>query len=72
MPFFITPAYVDSLWLINSAVLAVHNLMIARFGGTDGIRDEGLSGHQWIDLDRGRSVGHRDDIVACRVRDRRA
>lgn len=25
-----------------SAVLAVHRLMIARFGGADGIRDEGL------------------------------
>ena len=30
------------MWLIQSAALAVHNMMIARFGGTDGIRDEGL------------------------------
>ena len=32
----------EPVWLIQSAVLAVHNMMIARFGGTDGIRDEGL------------------------------
>lgn len=32
----------EPIWLIKSAVLAVHNMMIARFGGTDGIRDEGL------------------------------
>ena len=32
----------EPVWLIRSAVLAVHRLMIARFGGADGIRDEGL------------------------------
>ena len=32
----------EPIWLIQSAVLAVHNMMIARFGGTDGIRDRGL------------------------------
>ena len=32
----------EPVWLIKSAVLAVHNMMIARFGGADGIRDEGL------------------------------
>ena len=32
----------EPIWLIKSAVLAVHNMMIARFGGTDGVRDEGL------------------------------
>jgi len=32
----------EPIWLIQSAVLAVHDMMIARFGGTDGIRDEGL------------------------------
>ncbi len=32
----------EPIWLIKSAVLAVHNMMISRFGGTDGIRDEGL------------------------------
>ena len=32
----------EPIWLIKSAVLAVHNMMIARFGGTDGMRDEGL------------------------------
>lgn len=32
----------EPIWLIKSAVLAVHNMMITRFGGTAGIRDEGL------------------------------
>ncbi len=32
----------EPVWLLRSAVLAVHRLMIARFGGADGIRDEGL------------------------------
>lgn len=32
----------EPIWLIKSAVLAVHNMMIARFGGTNGVRDEGL------------------------------
>ena len=32
----------EPIWLIKSAVLAVHDLMIARFGGTAGIRDVGL------------------------------
>lgn len=32
----------EPVWLIKSAVIAVHNMMIARFGGADGIRDEGL------------------------------
>ena len=32
----------EPVWLLKSAVLAVHNMMIARFGGTTGIRDEGL------------------------------
>ena len=32
----------EPVWLIKSAVLAVHDLMIARFGGTAGIRDVGL------------------------------
>ncbi len=32
----------EPIWLIKSAVLAVHNMMIAQFGGTDGVRDEGL------------------------------
>lgn len=29
-------------WLLKSAVLAVHNMLIARFGGPGGLRDEGL------------------------------
>jgi len=32
----------EPAWLIKPAVIAVHNMMIARFGGADGIRDEGL------------------------------
>ncbi len=32
----------EPVWLIKSAVVATHNMMIARFGGADGIRDEGL------------------------------
>ena len=32
----------EPIWLLESAVLAVHNMMIARFGGTDGVRDRGL------------------------------
>jgi death on curing protein len=29
-------------WLLKSALITVHNMMIARFGGASGIRDEGL------------------------------
>ncbi|MFT5394199.1 MAG: death-on-curing protein [Gammaproteobacteria bacterium] len=29
-------------WLLKSAVLSIHNLMIVEFGGIDGLRDEGL------------------------------
>jgi death on curing protein len=32
----------EPTWLIKSAVFAVHSMTIARFGGADGIRDEGL------------------------------
>lgn len=32
----------EPVWLSHSAVLAVHHMMIARFGGLEGIRDEGL------------------------------
>ena len=32
----------EPVWLLRSAILAVHNMTIARFGGTAGIRDEGL------------------------------
>ena len=32
----------EPVWLLESAIIAVHNMMIARFGGSDGIRDEGL------------------------------
>ena len=32
----------EPAWLSCSAVLAVHHMMIARFGGSEGLRDEGL------------------------------
>lgn len=32
----------EPVWLLKSAVIAVHGRMIAEFGGTAGIRDEGL------------------------------
>jgi death-on-curing protein len=32
----------EPVWLLKPAVIAVHRMMIARFGGGDGIRDEGL------------------------------
>ena len=32
----------EPIWLTKSAIHAVHNMMIARFGGTDGIREESL------------------------------
>jgi death-on-curing protein len=32
----------EPVWLLKSAVIAAHSMMIARFGGLDGIRDEGL------------------------------
>jgi death-on-curing protein len=32
----------EPVWLLQSAVVAAHNMMIARFGGADGIRDKGL------------------------------
>jgi death-on-curing protein len=32
----------DPVWLLKPAVIAVHSMMIARFGGADGLRDESL------------------------------
>ena len=32
----------EPVWLLKPAIIAVHSMMIARFGGADGIRDEGL------------------------------
>ena len=32
----------EPVWLIRPAVVAAHNMMITRFGGADGIRDDGL------------------------------
>jgi len=32
----------EPVWLLQSAVIAAHNMLIVRFGGLDGIRDEGL------------------------------
>ena len=32
----------EPVWLLKPAILAVHNLLIARFGGPEGVRDESL------------------------------
>lgn len=32
----------EPVWLQKPAILAIHNLLIARFGGWVGVRDEGL------------------------------
>jgi death-on-curing protein len=32
----------EPVWLLKPAVIAVHGMLIDRFGGTDGIRDDGL------------------------------
>lgn len=32
----------EPAWLLKPTILAVHDLMIARFGGAHGLRDEGL------------------------------
>ena len=32
----------EPVWLLKPAVLAVHSMMITRFGGSEGLRDEGL------------------------------
>ena len=32
----------EPVWLLKPAILAVHNMMISRFGGAAGIRDESL------------------------------
>jgi len=32
----------EPIWLLKSAVLAVHNQMLVEFGGAEGVRDEGL------------------------------
>ena len=33
---------IEPTWVLKSAILAAHNMMIARFGGSEGLRDEGL------------------------------
>ena len=32
----------NPVWLLKPAIIAVHDMTIVRFGGADGIRDEGL------------------------------
>jgi death-on-curing protein len=32
----------EPIWLLKPVILAAHNIMIARFGGMEGLRDEGL------------------------------
>lgn len=32
----------EPVWILKEIILAIHSALIARFGGLDGIRDEGL------------------------------
>ena len=32
----------EPIWLLEPAIVAVHHIVIARFGGSEGLRDEGL------------------------------
>ena len=32
----------EPIWLLEPAIVAAHNMLIARFGGSEGLRDEGL------------------------------
>ncbi|MBT8096874.1 MAG: type II toxin-antitoxin system death-on-curing family toxin [Woeseia sp.] len=50
----------EPVWLLQSAVLAAHNMMIARFGGADGIRDSGLFDSA---LDRPANLYHYDNCA---------
>ncbi len=50
----------EPVWLIKPAVIAVHNMMIARFGGADGIRDAGLVDSA---LARPANIYHNDDCT---------
>ena len=48
----------EPVWLVKSAVLAAHATMIARFGGLEGLRDEGLLDSA---LARPRNLYHHED-----------
>ncbi len=48
----------EPVWLLKPAVLAVHDLLISRFGGSSGIRDEGLLDSA---LARPNNIHHYDD-----------
>ena len=48
----------EPVWLLKPAIIAVHGMLIARFGGADGIRDEGLLDSA---LDRPVNIYHYDD-----------
>ena len=58
----------EPVWLLKSAIFAIHNLMIARFGGSTGLRDEGLLDSA---LARARNLYHYEDcsqlprLAAC-------
>ena len=54
----------DPVWLLKPAVIAVHNMMIARFGGASGIRDEGLLDSA---LARPINIYHYDDAADVAV-----
>ncbi|MDA0262217.1 MAG: type II toxin-antitoxin system death-on-curing family toxin [Proteobacteria bacterium] len=50
----------EPLWLLKSAVVAVHNMIIVRFSGAEGVRDEGFLQSA---LDRPRNRYHYDDTT---------
>lgn len=50
----------EPAWLLKPAVIAVHGMLIARFGGADGIRDDGLLDSA---LTRPVNIYHHDDTT---------
>ena len=52
------------VWLLKPAIIAVHDMMTVRFGGADGIRDEGLLDSA---LARPVNIYHYDDTTDVAV-----
>ncbi len=50
----------EPVWLLKPAIIAVHGMLIARFGGEDGICDEGLLDSA---LNRPVDIYHYDDCT---------
>ncbi len=50
----------EPVWLLKPAIIAVHGMLIARFGGADGIRDEALLDSA---LNRPVNIYHYDGIT---------